>query len=114
MEKISELEAKHESLATTQINVFEIIQGIYARNQKTDDELAALEVLLSKLKTLDLTYFSAYHAGKLSGELKRKGLTASAGDLLIAGIAMANKIDTIVTANEKDFSKIPGIKVETY
>ncbi len=114
MKKISELEAKHEELFTTQINAFEIIQGIYAQNKRVNEELVALEILLSKIKTLDLTYFAAHQAGKLCGELRKKGFTVSTGDALIAGIALANKIDTVVTSNEKDFSKMPGIKVETY
>ena len=112
--KIRELEAGRTQLFTTQVNVFEIVQGIYANGRHVDEELIAFETLLNKIKMLDLNYFAAHQAGKLAGELRRKGTTVATGDLLIAGIALANKFSTIVTHNEKDFSKIPGIKVESY
>ncbi len=112
--KIAELETRNTKMHTTQINIFEIIQGIYGYGKKPDDEIAALEVLLERVKVLDLNYFGAYHAGKISGSLIKKGITISPSDLLIAGIAIANNINIIATKNTKDFSKIPGIKVETY
>ena len=112
--KIRELEANGTELFTTQVNVFEIVQGIYGHGKHIDEELTAFEVLLNKIKTLDLTYFAAHQAGKLAGELRRKGTTVATGDLLVAGIALANKIPAIATRNEKDFKKIPGIKVESY
>ena len=113
-QKIGMLEQAGVELYSTQINLFEIIQGIYSFAKAPDQEIASLEVLLERLKVLDLTYFGAYHAGRLSGTLKKKGLTVSSSDLLIAGIGLANNISTIVTKNVDDFSKIPGIKVETY
>ncbi|MBI5051539.1 PIN domain-containing protein [Candidatus Micrarchaeota archaeon] len=112
--KIRELEAKNDGLFTTQINVFEIIQGVYCYGKGVDEELAAFHLLLEKIKILDLNYLSAYYSGKLAGELKKRGITIPQGDLLIAGIGISNNLNRVVTKNEKDFSKIPGIKVETY
>lgn len=112
--KIRELEAKRTELFTTQVNVFEVVQGIYANGKRIDEEIIAFETLLNKIKILDLNYFAAHQAGKLAGEMRRKGISVATGDLLIAGIGVANNITTIVTLNEKDFSKIPGIKVEGY
>lgn len=112
--KINELENRGEEIFTTQINVFEVVQGIYAYGEKVDEELAAFQLLLEKVRCLDLNYLSAYYSGKISGELNGRKIKVPAGDLLIAGIGMANNINTIVTKNEKDFSKIPGAKVERY
>ncbi len=112
--KIKELETKRSQFFTTQINVFEVIQVIYANGKRIDEEIIAFETLLNKIKTLDLNYFAGHQAGKIAGEMRKKGFSIATGDLLIAGIGIANNITTIVTRNEKDFSKIPGIKVETY
>ena len=112
--KIEELEGKNIEIFTTQINIFEIIQGIYGYGKNLDMEIASLEVFLDRIKVLDLSYFGAYHAGRISGSLIKKGVTISPSDLLIAGIAIANNISTIVTRNIKDFSKMPDIKIESY
>ena len=114
IEKIKELEEKQTLLHTTQINVFELIQGIYANSQRKEDELMALDVVLQKIKILDINYIAAYTAGKLTGELSKKGITIQTGDALIAGTGLAHSIHIIVTKNVKDFSKISGIQVETY
>ncbi len=112
--KIASLEQKNKILYTTQINAFELIQGIYGFGKNIDDELAALETLLEGVKVLDLSHFGAYHSGKLAGQLHKKGITINSTDILIAGIALANGVSTIVTRNEKDFARIPGISVDIY
>ena len=114
MKKIKQLEDKHTQLYTTQINVFEIIKGIYAFSHKIDDELLALGILLQKLEILDITYVISCTSGRMAGELLKKGISIHVGDLIIAGTAIANNIPTIVTNDVKDFSRIPGIKVESY
>ena len=45
--------------------------------------------------------------------LRKKGTAVDDIDLLIAGIAIANKM-TLVTGNENHFKKIPSLKVENW
>jgi tRNA(fMet)-specific endonuclease VapC len=114
MEKIAELEKKKKPFHTTQINVFELVQGIYSYSNKIDQELVGVDALLQKIIVLDVTFIAAHTAGRLSGELKKKGKTIHPGDAMIAGTALANNITTIITANVKDFKPIPNLKVEGY
>ena len=112
--KLDELEKRDIALCTSQINVFEIIQGIYTYGKKIDEELVSFEALLHDLEVLDLSYFAAYTAGKIGGELRRKGINVASSDILISAIAIVNGVDTIITQNHSDFLRIPGIKVERY
>jgi tRNA(fMet)-specific endonuclease VapC len=113
-QKIAELKKRGADFYTTQVNVFELVQGVYAHGKDIEEELMALNLLLQDIKLLDLTFVSSYTAGRLSGELMRTGKIISMGDLLIAGISTANNVKTIITKNEKDFKKIKEIKVESY
>ncbi|MDT8368895.1 MAG: type II toxin-antitoxin system VapC family toxin [Longimicrobiales bacterium] len=45
--------------------------------------------------------------------LTRDGLTVATMDLLIACVAL-NEDAALVTANERDFSRVPGLRVVTY
>lgn len=112
--KFKKLEKENEELLTTQINVFELIQGVYKQKNNVQKRISAIDMLLQKIKILDITFISSFTSGKISGELRKKGLQISPSDVLIAGTAIANNEKTIVTRNTKDFKKIPEIKVETY
>ncbi|MBI5553290.1 MAG: PIN domain-containing protein [Candidatus Diapherotrites archaeon] len=112
--KLAELESQGALFYTTQVNVFELVQGIFLNSSRIEEELAALNMLLQRVSLLDVTFIAAYTAGQVSGVLGKKGISVQMGDLLIAGTALANHVPVIVTRNGKDFARIPGIKVETY
>ncbi len=101
--------------ATTEINVFEIVYGIYSSQmgvQKT--KMARAEALLSRLEIFPLNHLSALTAAKILGKLTREGQMINVMDGLIAGILLAHRCKTIVTRNVKDFSRVPGILPERY
>ncbi len=56
---------------------------------------------------------SAQQAGRLRAHLKKLGTPIGEYDLLIAGIALANKL-TVVTHNTREFSRVPGLQVEDW
>src|SRR3989338_8011426 len=114
IEKIKKLEENESEIFTTQINVFELIQGTFAFSNRIEEELMEIDLLIQRLKVLDLTSSAANKAGMISGNLIRKKNFVNSKDILIAVTALANNEKTIVTRNTKDFKKIPGIKVETY
>lgn len=100
---------------TTRLNVFEVLIGVYSKNQfESSRALAILNDLLSSIKVLELDDKSGHLAAKLAAELNKNGQTIATSDILIAAIALANGQDTIVTQNVKHFSRVPGLKVETY
>lgn len=100
--------------ATTSINAFEVLYGVY--RSKLADRTRVLQVqrLLGRLLVLPLNYQAALKAGEILGGLAKRGKEISAFDGLVACIALAHGCKIIVTRNARDFEEIPGIEVETY
>ncbi len=111
VKKISELEEKNEPVATTAIGVFEIWQCIPKKASEKQAE-KALEMLRS-INTLSLDLDSALEAGEIQRKLKAKGETMDPEDAMIAGIAKVQR-KKVLTRNERHFSRITSLEVETY
>lgn len=77
----------------------------------------ALEQYCQSLKQrygcIDLDLASAELAGQLRARLRLAGTPIGEYDLLIAGIALANKL-ALVTHNTSEFSRVPGLQVEDW
>lgn len=56
---------------------------------------------------------SAEIYGRLRTELEKTGNLIGPNDLLIASIALANKV-TLITHNTSEFSRIPNLKIEDW
>lgn len=101
--------------ATTEINAFEVFYGITASSRALSKvRLAQAEALLSRLEVFPLDHTSALTAATLLGRLARQGQSVNVMDGLVAGILLSRHCSTIVTRNVKDFSRIPGMRPETY
>ena len=104
-----------EVLATTYINVYELLLGVYSlKNINHEGKLAEADILLEKLEILGLDKNSAITSAKVGGDLTLKGQIVGDMDNMIAGIALSNGISTIVSRDKEHFSRIKGLKVETY
>ncbi|MFH1439682.1 MAG: PIN domain-containing protein [Candidatus Woesearchaeota archaeon] len=106
----------HEpALFITAINIFELVAGVYKRyNENREQKIEELLKFLSDFEILDLDLVAALKAGKIKGSLIKTGSEIDIGDCLIGGIALANKVNTIITKNKKHFERIEGLNVETY
>lgn len=102
-----------DDLATTEVNYFEVLFGIFKRRDLSQKELDAVEKLFNTLNILALDRNSSYTAAEIAGRLSKQGLIIEINDNLIAGICVANNC-RIITKNVKHFSRIKGLKVETY
>ncbi len=69
--------------------------------------------LRQRYECVDLDVKSAELAGQLRTKLRLAGTPIGEYDLLIAGIALANKL-TVVTHNTREFSRVPGLQVEDW
>lgn len=101
-------------LYTTEVNAAELIEGTYLAQGNLQMHQQAVFALLAQICVLPLTGGGAMKTGEISAFLKKKGKTTGMPDCLIAGIALENKIRTIVTRNKQHFEGIPKIKVMTY
>ncbi len=109
-----------EILYTTEINVFETYLGLYANKalEKTpsllDQRKKYLEELLSKFQILPFGRKAAIESAKILGKLIRKGKKIEFRDGLIAGIAISNGIEKILTKNIDHFIRIENIDIISY
>jgi len=102
-----------EQVVTTRISFFEVLVGIFSLKQGFSREMRVEEVIefFNKIEILELDEKSAVLSAEILGKLNREGNPIEPNDCLIAGIALSNRIDTIISKNVKDFQ---GLKVESY
>ncbi|MBI5065885.1 type II toxin-antitoxin system VapC family toxin [Candidatus Woesearchaeota archaeon] len=100
-------------LITTQICMYEVIRGMLLRGESPDKILNARD-LIGDFRVISLADNSIIKAAEISSDLTKKGKMISDCDCLIAGMALANGINKIVTRNVEHFNRIKGIEVETY
>lgn len=106
--------SERQQFYTTEINIFEIVFGIYAKRQNPEKDIEKAFALFSKLIILALERRGTIKAGEIGGMLMKRGLQIEQTDCLIAGIALSNGIPEIITANKTHFERIPEIKVVSY
>jgi tRNA(fMet)-specific endonuclease VapC len=72
-----------------------------------------IEQILSAVEILPLESPADQHYGELRHHLKRQGTPIGPNDLLIAAHALASDL-TLVTGNTREFSRVPGLKLENW
>ena len=72
-----------------------------------------VDLLLSALNVLPLESPADRHYGEVRQQLTRRGTPIGPNDLLIASHALAADL-TVVTANEGEFSRVPGLRIENW
>jgi predicted nucleic acid-binding protein len=98
--------------ATTSVNAFEIVYGAQRSARRSENLTEALR-LLGRLHVIPFDFPSAQRAGEIAAKLAAVGEGIDYRDSMIAGIALENGI-TLVTRNEKHFSRIKGLKLEAW
>jgi tRNA(fMet)-specific endonuclease VapC len=72
-----------------------------------------IDLILSALEILPLETPADHHYAAIRHHLTRQGALIRPNDLLIAAQALACDL-TVVTANVREFSRVPGLKVENW
>lgn len=112
-EEVNKVLDENALLLTTQINIFEVIRGLFRRNVSPEKFLIATE-MLEQIRVLSLDDNGIIKAAEISAKLIKKGCEISDADCLIAGICLSKGITTIITRNTKHFERIAGLNVESY
>ncbi len=102
--KIFEDIIRNKTPFTTYVNKFELLCGA-----KNKNEIQIINECLLGITALPFDQTSTEEAGKIYRDLKKKGNLIGIRDIMIAGIAKANKL-TIATRNLKDFKRILGLR----
>lgn len=72
-----------------------------------------VELILSAIDTLPFEPPADRHYAQIRHDLGQQGQLIGPNDLLIAAHALALEL-TVVTANEREFGRVPGLKVENW
>ena len=96
----------------TVITECELFYGAY-KSIKKDKNLAVIEELRTRIKSLHTVSGVPPLYGKIKAELESKGQTLDDADLLISSIALLNNA-TLVTNNIEHFKRINGLKIENW
>ncbi len=113
----AELKAKiemHEpyKIAVSTITVAELEYGV-AKSKQIDQNRLALQNFLSAFEMVPFDDKDAEQFGVIRASLERRGQPIGPYDLQIASQALARRW-TVVTNNEHEFRRVPGLNVENW
>jgi tRNA(fMet)-specific endonuclease VapC len=83
------------------------------RNAQRAQALSALRQLLETLEVAGFDTEAAYAYGRIRNTLEKKGVPIGPLDYLIAAHALSLGT-TLVTNNEREFNRVPGLQVENW
>lgn len=100
------------NLLLSSITVAELEFGV-AKSSQPEKNSEALKTFLSNFQIIDFDSKAARQYGLIRALLEKRGTPIGANDMLIAAIAKSLDL-TLVTNNEKEFSRIEGLKIENW
>jgi tRNA(fMet)-specific endonuclease VapC len=106
---------KQISFGSIGISVITLSELTYGANKSAFPEknLNALKQFLIPFELFEFDYNCAIQYGKIRSDLEKAGTPIGALDLLIAAHAKSLN-HTLVTNNEKEFSRVEGLKIENW
>jgi len=90
----------------------ELVYGAYHSSQPADN-LRVLEKFFMPFVSLPFDDQCGLVYGRIRSDLARNGTLIGPNDLLIASIAVSNKL-TLVTANSREFGRVAGLSVANW
>jgi tRNA(fMet)-specific endonuclease VapC len=110
---IRKLQRKQVSeIGISSITLSELEYGA-AKSVKPEQNKLALTQFLAPIEVLPYDDSAALRYGPLRAHLERKGTPIGSLDLLIAAHALSLEC-VLVTNNESEFKRVPGLKVENW
>ena len=107
---LENLERTSESKVVAAITIHELWRGLGILNIKEKEEI---KDILQTITVLPLDLESAKISGEIERRLLGENISIDPEDAMIAGIAIKNN-QKLLTKNLKHFSKIKGLKIESY
>jgi tRNA(fMet)-specific endonuclease VapC len=84
-----------------------------AMSVRREEAAAHLAALLETLQVLPLPLEAARRYAEIRAQLQRIGQPIGSNDVWIAAHALADDL-TLVTNNEREFQRVPGLRVENW
>lgn len=111
IEKVEKYLQYFDILEISLITYYEIVSGLLAKN--AIKQLSIFDDFVTNCNVIPMTEKSARVSSSLYSSLRQLGNTIDDIDLFIAGIAIENNM-TLVTNNERHFSRIEGLEIENW
>jgi tRNA(fMet)-specific endonuclease VapC len=102
-----------DALFSASICIMELRYGALKRGNPSDLWTKIEQQIVAKIRILPFSYKEAIKAGDLIHHLYSIGQPIGIEDIMIASIALSNGL-TVVSANTKNFSRIPDLKTENW
>src|SRR5438105_9466455 len=93
------------------ITYYEILNGLFYKDAKK--QLIRFEKFVKLNKIIPITIRTAKVAATIQADLRKKGTVIGHTDTLIAGIAIASKLQ-LITNNTKHFQRIKGLRIANW
>lgn len=99
-------------MCVSSVTLMELVYGA-ERSAQPDRNRRDIEAFVARLRVLPYDREAAEHTGRIRAELARAGTPIGPYDQMIAGHARSRGL-TVVTANTREFERVPGIAVEDW
>ena len=111
-ERIGATLQRGRKVKVSAVVVFELFYGV-AKSARVEANLRAVETFLRPLSILTLDAEDGRAAAQIRAQLERAGKPIGPYDYLIAAQAVRHEL-TLITANEKEFASVPGLRFENW
>lgn len=101
-----------EDVCVSAVTYAELMHGV-EKSAAVEKNRLALSMLLANIEILDFDVDAADCYGKIRADLEKKGTPIGPLDMMIAGHAQSLGY-TVVTNNEKEFSRVSNLKIENW
>lgn len=101
-----------EDICISSITLSELIYGI-EKSSRPEQNRVALIQFLAPISILAYGCDAANEYGRVRSSLEKSGTPIGSMDMLIASHALSEDL-TLITNNEKEFRRIPQLKVENW
>ena len=106
------LQTEISQIGISTITLSELLFGV-SKSSKPDQNKIALAQFVAPLEIMAYDDLAAQYYGDLRAYLERQGKPIGSLDMLIAAHALSITT-TLVTNNEKEFVRIPDLKIENW
>ena len=103
---------QHDSLKISVVSLLELYYGAH-KSQRVTSNLANVRRLEASFRILSVDTAITETFGMVKANLEKSGIPLDDFDLMIASTALSFNL-TLVTNNEKHFSRIEGLKCENW
>ncbi len=110
-EAVNIINNQTEEIATTEINIFEVMFGICLRKNVSEKQISSANEFFSNLEVFPFDEDCGRKAAEILAGLIKEGREIDQNDCLIAAVILKNGFNKILTNNKKHFERIEELEL---